>query len=170
MLKWGLIPAWAQDPAIGHKLINARSETVTEKPSFRDAFRKRRCLIPADGFYEWQRRGTNKQPYYFQMRGGSPFAMAGLWERWTNTDGEPVETCAILTTVCNDLLRPVHERMPVILKAEDYDRWLDESVRGAEPLIPLLRPYPAAEMVAHPVSLYVNNPEHDDERCLAAVG
>ena len=168
MLRWGLIPAWAKDPSIGHKLINARSETVTEKPSFRDAFKRRRCLVPADGFYEWQRRGPSKQPYYFQMKDGQPFAMAGLWERWTDGAAE-IETCTILTTTANPLLASIHERMPVILKAEDYDLWLDESLHSAEQLTPLLNPYPAAGMTADPVSLYVNNPAHDDAGCVAVV-
>jgi len=165
-LKWGLVPGWAKDPAIGNKLINARSETVSEKPSYREAFRSRRCLVPADGFYEWQRRGDHgKQPYYFRMRDGEPFAIAGLWERWEGGEGGPLETCTLLTTEANDLLRPVHDRMPVIIPPEDYGRWLDPEALRPEDLRPLLRPYPAREMTSHAVSTPVNSPAHDDPRC-----
>jgi putative SOS response-associated peptidase YedK len=166
MLRWGLVPAWAKDNSMGARLINARSETVTDKPAFREAFKRRRCLIPASGFYEWQRQGTRKLPYYFQMKDGRPFAFAGLRERWVDADGAEIETCAILTTECNDLLRPVHERMPVIIASTDYDQWLDPQVYQTESLRTLLRPYPAAEMDAYPVGLHVNNPAHDDEQCL----
>ena len=159
LLQWGLIPAWAKDPAIGNKLINARSETVTEKPSFREAFRLRRCLIPADGFYEWQRRGGRKQPYYFQLKDGGPFAFAGLWERWQGAGGRPVETCTILTTEANELLRTVHDRMPVILHPEEYPLWLGADARERGLLRDMLRPYPAEEMVGYPVSTQVNSPQ-----------
>jgi putative SOS response-associated peptidase YedK len=167
MLRWGLIPAWARDPAIGQKLINARSETVSEKPSFREAFKARRCLVPADGFYEWRREGARKQPYYFQLRDGRPFAFAGLWECWRGADGEPVETCAILTTEANEVLRPVHDRMPVILAPEDYDLWLARRVGNASDVRLLLRPYPAALMTSHPVGRRMNDVRHDDEGCAA---
>ena len=163
MLKWGLVPAWAKDTSMGARLINARAETVADKPAFREALKLRRCLIPASGFYEWRREGTHKQPYYFHLSDDRPFAFAGLWERW----GEDLETCTILTTAANPLVAATHDRMPVILKAEDYDLWLDESVRSRELLTPLLVPYPAAEMTAQPVSLYVNSPAHDVEQCLA---
>jgi putative SOS response-associated peptidase YedK len=157
LLKWGLIPSWTKDPSIGAKLINARSETVAEKPSFREAFKKRRCLIPADGFYEWQRTGGRKQPYFFRMLDDRPFGFAGLWERWKGQDGEVVESCAILTTEANELLQPVHDRMPVILRAEDYELWLDEDVRQQDFRRELLRPFPASEMTAYPVSTLVNS-------------
>ena len=164
-LKWGLVPRWAKDPAIGNKLINARAETVAEKPSFREAFARRRCLVPVDGFYEWSRRGDRKRPFYFHMRDGEPFAVAGLWEVWEG-DGVRLETCTLLTTEANTLLAPYHERMPVILGPEAYDLWLDAEVRRSEWLRPLLRPYPEGEMSAHAVSLLVNSPSHDDPRCV----
>jgi putative SOS response-associated peptidase YedK len=156
-LKWGLIPSWAKDASIGAKLINARSETVTEKPSFREAFKKRRCIIPADGFYEWQRAGGRKQPYFFQMRDERPFGFAGLWEKWRAEDGQTLETCTILTTEVNEVLRPMHDRMPVILHPEDYELWLREDARRIDSLKELLRPYPSPEMLSHPVSMLVNN-------------
>ena len=175
MLRWGLIPPWAKDPAIGHKLINARSETVAEKPSFRSAFRRRRCLIPADGFYEWQRRDGTRQPWLFGLRDGAPMVFAGLWERWTvpegaaltgslaeRSPGDGVETCAILTTVANDTVAPVHGRMPVILPTDAWDAWL----AGDE--VPL-GPYPADHMTAHPVSTHVNRPANDDPRCIEPI-
>lgn len=157
-LKWGLVPSWAKDVSIGAKLINARSETVTEKPSFREAFKKRRCIIPADGFYEWQRTRGKKQPFFFQMKDESPFGFAGLWEMWQGVGGEAIESCTILTTEANEVLRPVHDRMPVILHSDDYELWLDEDVRKRELLKDLLRPYPAEEMMRHPVSPTINSP------------
>jgi putative SOS response-associated peptidase YedK len=166
-LKWGLVPAWAKDPSIGSRLINARSETVAEKPSFKEAFRLRRCLIPSDGFYEWARTETgNKQPCYFRMREERPFAFAGLWERW-GEGRETIESCTILTTEANEVLAPVHDRMPVIVAPRDYGLWLDQGVTKADQLTPLLRPYPAKEMTSHPVSSSVNNPRYDHEDLLA---
>ena len=175
MLRWGLIPAWAKDQAIGHKLINARSETAAEKPSFRSAFRARRCLIPADGFYEWRREGKTRQPWLFGLRGGAPFAFAGLWERWTvpedaaltgslaeRSPGDEVETCTILTTAANETVAPVHGRMPVILPGDTYGPWLE----GKDVA---LAPYPADDMTAHPVSALVNRPTNDDPRCVEPV-
>lgn len=159
-LKWGLVPSWAKDVSIGAKLINARSETVTEKPSFREAFKKRRCIIPADGFYEWQRSRGKKQPYFFRMQNEHPFGFAGLWEKWKAIDGQVLETCTILTTEANEVLIPVHDRMPVILHSEDYELWLDEDVRKRELLKDLLRPYPAEEMISHPVSSAINSPKN----------
>ncbi len=166
-LKWGLVPAWAKDASIGSRLINARSETVAEKPSFKEAFRPRRCLIPASGFYEWARTETgNKQPFYFRMKDEHPFAFAGLWERW-GEGRETIESCTILTTEANEVLAPVHDRMPVIVAPEDYALWLDQKVTKAERLTPLLRPYPAERMASHPVSSSVNNPRYDNEDLLA---
>ena len=175
MLRWGLIPAWARDPAIGHKLINARSETAAEKPSFRSAFRHRRCLIPADGFYEWQRRGGTRQPWLFGLRDAAPMIFAGLWERWTvpagaaltgslaeRSPGDAVETCTILTTAANATVAPVHGRMPVILPPDAWDAWL------AGEQVPL-GPCPADNMTAHPVSTHVNRPANDDPRCVEPV-
>jgi putative SOS response-associated peptidase YedK len=164
--KWGLVPAWAKDPSIGNKLINARSETVTEKPSFREAFTRRRILVPTEGFYEWQRQGTKKKkPFYFHMKDGEPFAIAGLWERWEG-EAEPLETCTLLTTEANSLLAPYHDRMPVIIKPEDYELWLDAEMRRADLLMPLLRPYPHKEMDAYAVSQIVNSPSNDEPRCV----
>ncbi|MBC7931476.1 MAG: SOS response-associated peptidase [Rubrivivax sp.] len=161
--QWGLIPSWAKDAAIGNKLINARSETVSEKPSFREAFARRRCLVPVDGFYEWSRQGEKKQPYYFHMKDEEPFAIAGLWERWEGEES-PLETCTLLTTGANELLAPYHDRMPVIVKPEDYGLWLDADVRRADQLTPLLSPYPHDEMIACAVSRLVNSPSNDDSR------
>lgn len=166
LLHWGLIPFWAQDPGMGARLINARSETAAEKPAFRAAFRKRRCLVVADGFYEWQKQNGTKQPFYIRLRGSRPFAFAGLWERWEGADASVIESCTLLTTQPNDLLRPVHNRMPVILQPKDYDLWLDPDVQQADLLQPLLRPYRAAEMAAYPVSRWVNSPANDDPRCI----
>ncbi len=157
-LKWGLIPSWAKDTSIGARLINARSETVTEKPSFRQAFKQRRCIIPADGFYEWQRTDGKKQPFFFRMRDESSFGFAGLWERWEGQGREAINSCTILTTEANEVLRPVHDRMPVILHPEEYSLWLEGNERERNLLIELLRPYPAEEMTGYPVSPLVNSP------------
>ena len=175
MLRWGLIPGWAKDHAIDHKLINARSETAAEKPSFRSAFRHRRCLIPADGFYEWQRRGGTRQPWLFGLRDGAPMIFAGLWERWTvpegaaltgslaeRSPGDTVETCTILTAAANETVATVHGRMPVILAPDAWDAWL------AGEAVPLC-PYPADAMTAHPVSTHVNRPANDDPRCVEPI-
>jgi putative SOS response-associated peptidase YedK len=166
LLRWGLIPRWAKGPEIGSRLINARAEAVAEKPAFREAFRRRRCLVPADGFFEWQARGGRKQPYHFRLRDGRPFAFAGLWESWRGEDGEALESCAILTTEANGVVGPVHGRMPVILGPADYGRWLDPRAQEPGQLRPLLRPYPAEEMAACPVGPWVNDPRHEGPRCL----
>ena len=131
LLRWGLIPAWAKDATMGSRLINARAETVAEKPSFRSAFRHRRCLVIADGFYEWRRQDGKKQPFYFRMKNQQPFAFAGLWEHWQDPKGEAIDSCTILTTEANELLQQIHERMPVILNPKDYDLWLDPTVTAA---------------------------------------
>jgi putative SOS response-associated peptidase YedK len=167
LLRWGLIPSWSKDPAIGIRLINARAETAGEKPSFRNAFRRHRCLIPASGFYEWLRWERGKQPYFVRMRDGHPFAFAGLWDRWESPDEGAVETCAILTTAANDVLAPIHDRMPVILPSGEYDRWLDPSLLNTDSLAPLLVPFPPEEMLAYPVNPRVNAPSTDDEGCIA---
>jgi len=167
LLRWGLIPSWSKDPAIGNRLINARAETAREKPSFRNAFRRHRCLIPANGFYEWQRRERGKQPYFVRMRDERLFAFAGLWDRWENPGKDVIETCAILTTTANAILAPIHDRMPVILPAGEYDRWLDPSLKDPGSLEPLLVPFPPEEMLAFPVSPRVNAPSTDDEGCIA---
>jgi putative SOS response-associated peptidase YedK len=166
LLHWGLIPFWAKDPSIGARMINARSETVAEKPAFRAAFRRRRCLVAADGFYEWQKQNGGKQPFYIHLRNGRPFGFAGLWEHWEGADGSVIESCTLLTTQPNDLLRPLHNRMPVILHPRDYALWLDREVEEAEKLKPLLGAYPAAEMEAYAVSRFVNRPDNDEPKCI----
>jgi putative SOS response-associated peptidase YedK len=160
MLRWGLIPSWADDPEIGNRMINARAETVAEKPSYRRAFKRSRCLILADGFYEWQRTDSGKQPFHIRMQDESPFAFAGLWEGWDKGDG--LRSCAIITTEANDLVGEVHNRMPVILHAEDYEMWLDLDFDEREPLTSLLKPYPAETMEAYPVSRRVNKPSNNE--------
>lgn len=166
LMRWGLIPSWADDSEIGSRMINARSETVAEKPSFRAAFKRRRCLVPADGFYEWQKTNGAKQPFHIRLQDERPFALAGLWETWQDEDGPEVHSCTILTTEANDLLAPVHSRMPVILDPENYDFWLDPDVQEKEPLTGLLRPYPSEEMEAYAVNRFVNSPSNDGPRCV----
>jgi len=167
LLRWGLIPSWSKDPAIGNRLINARAETVQEKPSFRNAFRRHRCLIPTNGFYEWQRQERGKQPYFVRMRDERIFAFAGLWDRWESPDDGVIETCAILTTAANAVLSPIHGRMPVILPQAEYARWLDPALKDPDSLSPLLVPFPPEEMLAIPVNPRVNAPSTDDEKCIA---
>jgi putative SOS response-associated peptidase YedK len=165
ILRWGLIPSWADDPQIGSRMINARAETAPEKPSFRRSFRERRCLIPADGFYEWKRTNGAKQPYYIHMKEGRPFAFAGLWESWKDDGGPEIRTCTILTTKPNALAGEIHNRMPVILPTGSYDVWLDPEADRDE-LYGLLAPYPEDEMEAYPVSRFVNSPQNNDPRCI----
>ncbi|TFG71306.1 MAG: SOS response-associated peptidase [Anaerolineales bacterium] len=167
--RWGLVPSWAKDPAIGSRMINARSETVTEKPSFRAAFRRRRCLILADGFYEWQKdaESRSKTPMYIRLATGKPFAFAGLWEFW-QPDTTPLLTCTILTTVPNSLMAPIHDRMPVILPEEKYDFWLTADEEEKRALKDCLQPFSAKDMIAYPVSTYVNNPRNDSPECIIA--
>jgi len=171
MLHWGLIPSWAKDPKMGARLINARAETVNEKPAFRSAFRQRRCLVLADGFYEWQQQEDKKQkqPFYFRLSDGQPFAFAGLWEHWKGADGEEIESCTLLTTEPNELMQPIHNRMPVILDPKDYDLWLDSEVKKPELLQPLLRSYQTEEMTAYPVSKVVNKPSNDTAECINSI-
>jgi putative SOS response-associated peptidase YedK len=158
-LKWGLIPSWAKDTSMGARLINARAETVAEKPTFRQAFKQRRCIIPADGFYEWRRTGGRKQPFFFRMRDESPFGFASLWERWEG-EGEVINSCTILTTEANEVLRTVHDRMPVILHLKDYELWLNGDPRRLNLTKDLLRPYPEEKMVGYPVGSSVNSPRN----------
>lgn len=161
-LRWGLIPSWADDPAIGNRLINARGETVAEKPAFRKAFARRRCLVPMSAFYEWKKRGAKSgEPWAFRRADGAPFAVAGLWETWTAPDGSEIETCALITTSPNDVVAAVHDRMPVIVPRSDYARWLDPTSNGAG-VVGLLVPFPSGEMVAHRVSPRVGDVRHDD--------
>jgi putative SOS response-associated peptidase YedK len=166
-LVWGLVPHWADDPAIGNRMINARAETLASKPAFRDAFRRRRCLIIADGFYEWQKRDGGKQPYYLRLKDELPFAFAGLWDR-ADKLATPLESCTIITTDANELVRPLHDRMPVILDEEGCRQWLEAAEVDAEVLQSILRPYAADRMVAYPVSTAVNSPRRDGPECIAA--
>ena len=169
-VKWGLIPFWAKDPSIGNRLINARAESARDKPAFRAAFKSRRCLVPADGFYEWKKgKGHQKQPYFIRNADESPFAFAGLWESWTAPEGETIESCTILTTDANDLTRPIHDRMPVILHPKEYELWLDPEVKDPNLLKPLLRPYPSDQMIVKPVSPKVNKASYDAPDCVEEV-
>jgi putative SOS response-associated peptidase YedK len=165
-LRWGLVPSWADDLAIGNRMINARSETADTKPAFREAFEKRRCLVAADGFYEWKRGTKPKQPYYIRLVDDGPFAFAGLWERWRRGD-EAVESCTILTTDANELVAALHDRMPVILHPDQYDEWLDPRPSDKGRLKSLLVPYPAERMAFHAVSTTVNSPRHEGPECIA---
>jgi putative SOS response-associated peptidase YedK len=167
-LRWGLVPFWAGDIKIGYRLINARGETVSEKPSFRAAFKKRRCLIPADGFYEWLHTGSTKQPMYLQLTDGALFSFAGIWEFWTGPDGSRLESCAIITTAPNGLVRQVHDRMPVILQPDRYDAWLQELT--PHPVLQgMLAPYPAEDMEMYPVNQAVNSPQNDTAACVESL-
>jgi putative SOS response-associated peptidase YedK len=169
LMRWGLVPHWAKDLSVGNRMINARGETVAEKPSFRRAFHERRCLILADGFYEWQREGKRKQAYYVARRDREPFAFAGLWEVWQPPGGgDAVESCTIITTDANELVGEFHHRMPVILDAEHHDLWLDADA-DEQSLLELLRPYPADLMEAWPVSDTVNSPKHETPDCIQPV-
>jgi putative SOS response-associated peptidase YedK len=168
---WGLIPSWAKDPAIGNRMINARAESLAEKPSFRAAYRRRRCLVLADGFYEWRQEpgAKTKTPMYIQMESKEPFAFAGLWEIWHSPDGSEIRSCNIITTEPNNLLRQIHNRMPVILPKEAYDLWLAPGEMDPQQLDPLLKPFPAEEMMAFPVSRLVNSPANDTPEVIAPV-
>jgi putative SOS response-associated peptidase YedK len=166
-LRWGLIPSWAKDKKIGASLINARADTVASKPAFRAAFKRRRCLILADGFYEWRKaEKASKQPFHMRLNDGQPFAFAGLWEVWHGED-KAIESSAIITTDANDVVRPLHQRMPVILGAPDYTRWLDPTHADTGLLQEMLRPYPHEQMTATRVCPYVNNARHEGAECLA---
>jgi putative SOS response-associated peptidase YedK len=163
MVRWGLVPYWADDPKIGNRLINARRESVARTAAFREAYQRRRCLAPADGFFEWQKDGRTRQPLVVRRKDQAPFAFAGLWERWPQPGGGVLRSCTIITCPANELIAPVHDRMPVILATEDYERWLDPSrADGRE----LLEPYPAAELEAFPVNPRVNSPQYDDPECI----
>jgi len=166
LLRWGLVPFWAKDPKPGYSTFNARSEAVAGKPAFREALKKRRCLVPADAFYEWQRLDPKtKHPFAIGLKSGQPCAFAGLWDRWQPKDGEPLETFTILTTDPNALMEPIHNRMPVILEPRDYDRWLEPG-DPARPPVDLLRPFPADEMSAWPVGERVGNVRNNDPQLL----
>ena len=163
---WGLIPMWAKDPSIGNRLINARGETIAEKPSFRGSLKYKRCLILADGFYEWKtvKGRKSKTPYFIHMKDRKPFAFAGLWDSWNGPDGSQIRTCTIITTEPNELMSIIHDRMPVILQQRDYSKWLDEAPQTHEALKPLIKPFPADRMDAYPVSSLVNKPANDSPK------
>jgi putative SOS response-associated peptidase YedK len=169
LMRWGLIPSWAKDASGAARMINARSETAAIKPAFRDSLKSRRCLIPADGFYEWVRTAKAKQPYCFEVNDGELFAFAGLWDRWKDPSGNWVKTCSILTTTANAVTAPVHDRMPVILDPDSYDLWLDPGMRGVAAASELLKPYDARLMRCYPISTRINRVANDDEACSAPV-
>jgi putative SOS response-associated peptidase YedK len=168
-LRWGLVPHWSKGPDNRYSMINARAETVHEKPAYRGPFRSHRCLIPAEAFYEWKPRPGGKQPHAIRMKSREPFAFAGLWDGWTAPDGTRLETCTIIVTDANELLRPIHDRMPVILAPEAWDRWLDSGFGDIEQLRGMLAPYDAAQMEAYPVSRRVNSPQNEGSELLEAV-
>jgi putative SOS response-associated peptidase YedK len=168
-MKWGLIPSWARDPAMGNRMINVRAETVAEKPSFRQAFQRRRCLVPADGFYEWRRDGKHKVPMRIIIKSGEPFGFAGLWETWESPWGQMVKSCTIITTTANPVLEPIHHRMPVIMPREAEGLWLDVTSPDTAPLRQLLVPYAPEEMRSYAVSALVNSPAYDSPVCIAPV-
>ena len=168
-MRWGLVPNWAKDASGAAGMINARSETAAEKPAFRDPLRLRRCLIPADGFYEWKRTTTSKQPFCFEVNDGELFAFAGLWDGWKDSKGEWVKTCSILTTTPNAMTSPVHDRMPVILDPSSYDLWLDPGMQNVAAICDLLKPYDARFMRCYPVSTRINHTANDDESCARPV-
>ena len=167
LFQWGLIPSWAKDPSIGSRMINARAETLAEKPSFRTALRKRRCLILADGFYEWRKDNGSKTPFFIHLASRRPFALAGLWEVWQTPDGSALPTCTIITTGPNSLLASLHDRMPVILPPAARTLWLDPEFEGRDALLALLKPYEADDLIATPVGTRVNNPRNETPDCLA---
>jgi putative SOS response-associated peptidase YedK len=169
LMRWGLIPSWAKDSSGAAKMINARSESASTKPAFRDAMKSRRCLIPADGFYEWKRDGKTKQPYCFEVSEGELFAFAGIWDRWKDPSGQWVKSCSILTTTPNAVTASVHDRMPVILDPDGYDQWLDPGMRDASAASELLKPYDARQMRCYPVSTRINHAANDDAACSAPV-
>ena len=165
LMRWGLISSWAGDSSAAARMINARAETASTKPAFRDALKSRRCLIPADGFYEWMRAGKGKQPYCFEVNDGELFAFAGLWDRWKDASGKAIETCSILTTTPNAVTSPVHDRMPVILDPDSYDLWLDPGMKNVAAASGLLKPYDARLMRRYPVSTRINHVANDGEEC-----
>jgi putative SOS response-associated peptidase YedK len=171
-LKWGLVPYWADDPSVGNRMINARSETAATSAAFKHALQRRRCLVPADGFFEWKKIAPGaKQPMAIRSRDGAPLAMAGLWDRWRpkGDDGHPLETVTILTCPPNDLLKDVHDRMPVILEREEWAKWLDPAEQDPSRVTPMLNPYPAERMTMHPVGRWVNSVTNDDPRCIEEI-
>jgi len=168
-MKWGLVPSWAKDSKIGNRLINARAETAATKPAFRSAFKKRRCLILADSFFEWQKSGDVKTPMLIRLKSEEPFAMAGLYEYWKMKSGKLLESCAIVTTAANDFMKPIHHRMPVILQPENEDKWLDPEFQNLEGITPLLKPVDSDLLEAYEVSTYVNSPRNQDSNVIRPV-
>ena len=167
-LRWGLIPAWSPEPRLKYSTINARAETVADKPTYRQAFRQRRCLIPVDGFYEWQKTEGRKQPHCIGLADGAPFVFAGLWERWER-EGQVVESCTILVTQANQRIAAIHDRMPVILDATEYDAWLEPTIRDPDQLLPLLRPYRAEGVTLWPVGFQINRPKSEGPELMAKI-
>lgn len=168
-LRWGLIPPWAKDEKIGYKTINARGETVAEKPSFRNAYRKKRCILPADSFYEWQRDGKNKTPINIKLKDGGLFGLAGLWESWKSPDGKLIHSCTVVTTESNELMKPIHDRMPVILKPESEGIWLNPNIQEPDVLNQLIKPFDAEQMETFIVSNDVNSPKMNHEGLIVPV-
>ncbi len=169
LLKWGLIPSWSKDPAIGNRMINARAETLAEKPSFKHPLRRKRCLIVADGFFEWKKEGKQKTPMYIFLKDQKPFVFAGLWDTWTSPGGKKISTCTIITTEPNEFMKKIHNRMPVILPKEQIDHWLDRSIENEQQVLSLLQPYPGEKMDAFEVSRFVNSPKNNSPACVEKV-
>jgi putative SOS response-associated peptidase YedK len=165
--RWGLVPHWAPDPSIGHRLINARAETLAQRPAFRAALERRRCVVPADGFYEWQRRGRVRQPFHLRGRDGEPLALAGLWDLWRDPDGGRMASCAIVTVPANEVVAAIHDRMPAILSPAGVEAWLAPGVAAPQGSMSWLAPCPNDWLEVYPVSTWVNTPEHDDPACIA---
>ena len=169
IMRWGLVPSWSNDPLIGFQMIDARSETVAQKPSFKNSLRKRRCIVPSNGFYEWKKLDNKtKTPYYIKMKNNKPFGFAGLWDTW-NKDGANLTTFTIITTSPNELIKPIHDRMPVILKKEDEDLWLNPDIQNSDKILHLLKPFSSDDMETYEISTYVNNPRNEGEKCIVPV-
>jgi len=169
MMRWGLVPSWSNDPLIGFQIINARAETLSQKPSFKNSFKKHRCIIPCSGFYEWKKLDKKtKVPYFIRLRNGTPFALAGLWDR-RNKDGGNLTTFTIITTTPNNIIEPIHDRMPVILKSENHDMWINPDITDTENISDFLKPYPSEEMELYEISTFVNNPKNDSAECMEPI-
>ncbi|MNR18138.1 putative SOS response-associated peptidase YedK [compost metagenome] len=168
-LRWGLIPEWAKEEKIGYQMLNARSETLADKPAFRKPFERKRCLIPADSFYDWKGTGKHKQPMRIMLRSKELFSMAGLYDTWTSPEGVRISTCTIITTESNEMMKEIHDRMPVILPRDQEAAWLNRETKDINQLRPLLQPYPTQLMMAYPVSSRVGNVRNDDEQCIEPI-
>ena len=168
--RWGFVPSWSKDLSAGYKMINARAETLAEKQSFKTAFEKQRCLVVADGFFEWKKEGVGKKPYYIRLKSGKPFGFAGLYNIWTSPEGERLTTSTIITTDANDLLRPIHNRMPVITQVSNYDKWLDHSITDKDILSSILKPFPSEEMEYYPVTSKMNSVKYNDPENIKQTG